>query len=362
MTRNNNFNLLRIVAAIAVLISHAYPLALGPATIEPLENLLGLSLGTLAVLTFFAISGYFISQSFDRRSDLVEFASARVLRIYPALVVVLLLTVFVVGPFFTDLSLGSYFSNPQTILYIPRNLRLWSMQYDLPGVFSANRYQAINGSLWTLLYEVACYASAVIFGWLSSVLSRRMLAAAFVAYFALYALAFPVLPAIGHEHLLRHNIHLLSFPFFLGMALYHLRRMVPLRFSILTFLLGAAAASHNQPWFHEAFVLAWCYGIFYLGFAQWKRFLTYNRVGDYSYGTYIYAWPIAQIVVASLKDCGPVLLISISLPLTLVLAALSWHLVEVKALSQKKAAAAWMRRSISRSAIPRSAGNANDPC
>jgi peptidoglycan/LPS O-acetylase OafA/YrhL len=360
MSRINNFNLLRMVAAVAVLISHAYPLALGPGTTEPLGGVLGIDLGTLSVLTFFAISGYFISQSFDRRGDLIEFLAARVLRIYPALIVVLLLTVFVIGPSFTDLSLGSYFSNPRTILYIPRNLRLWSMQYDLPGVFSANGYQATNGSLWTLLYEVACYASVVIVGWLS-ILNRRMLAAAFVAYFALYILAFPVLPATGQEHLLRHNIHLLSLPFFLGMALYHLRKTVPLRPFILVLLLAAAVASYNRPWFHEAFVLAWCYGIFYLGFARWRPLLAYNRLGDYSYGTYIYAWPTAQIIVTLFKDCGPLFLISLSLPLTLLLAALSWHLVEVKALSQKAVGAAWIRRSIRPSTSTSSVGKANDP-
>ena len=144
------------------------------------------------------------------------------------------------------------------------------------------------------------------------------------------------------------------------MALYHLRKTVPLRPLILVFLLAAAVVSYNRPWFHEAFVLVWCYGIFYLGFAQWRPLLAYNRLGDYSYGTYIYAWPTAQIIVALLKDCGPLLLISLSLPLTLLLAALSWHLVEVKALSRKAVAAAWIRGSIRPSTAPHSVGNAND--
>jgi peptidoglycan/LPS O-acetylase OafA/YrhL len=78
-----------------------------------------------------------------------------------------------------------------------------------------------------------------------------------------------------------------------------------------------------------------------------------------SYGTYIYAWLTAQIIVTLCKDCGPLLLISLSLPLTLLLAALSWHIVEVKALSQKAVAAAWIRRSIRPDVAPRSVGNAN---
>ena len=83
--RDNNFNLLRMIAASAVLVSHAYPIAIGEGVIEPLSSLLQMSLGTLAVLTFFAISGFFISQSFDRRHGLIDFWVARILRIYPIL-------------------------------------------------------------------------------------------------------------------------------------------------------------------------------------------------------------------------------------------------------------------------------------
>ena len=141
--RNNNFNLLRIVAASAVLISHSYPLfSLGRGSTEPLDRVLGMSLGTLAVLTFFAISGYFISQSFHSSRSIVEFTVARSLRIYPGLLAVLVLTVFALGPVFTNVSLSVYFSDHETLFYIPRNLRLWPLQYELPGVFGDNAYPA----------------------------------------------------------------------------------------------------------------------------------------------------------------------------------------------------------------------------
>src|SRR4029077_12307996 len=115
------FNLCRMLAATAVLISHAYVLSLGPGTTEPLTNFLGMSLGELAVVTFFVISGFFVSQSFDRKRSFVDFWVARVLRIYPALMLVLLLTVFVLGPFFTTVSITSYCSDPVTLAYLPRN-------------------------------------------------------------------------------------------------------------------------------------------------------------------------------------------------------------------------------------------------
>lgn len=87
--RQNNFNLLRIIAALAVLVSHAYPIALGPGTPEPLAGVLGINLGEVAVLMFFAISGYFISRSFHNKRSILEFVVARILRIYPALLAVL---------------------------------------------------------------------------------------------------------------------------------------------------------------------------------------------------------------------------------------------------------------------------------
>src|SRR5262249_40258257 len=158
----DNFNLLRILAALAVLVSHAYPIALGPGTPEPLARVLGINLGEVAVLMFFAISGYFIFQSFYNKRSIFEFVFARILRIYPALLAALVLSVFVLGPLFTNLTLVAYFSDPQTLLYIPRNLRLWPMQYGLPGVFEDHGYPAVNGSLWTLAFEVACYALVVI--------------------------------------------------------------------------------------------------------------------------------------------------------------------------------------------------------
>jgi peptidoglycan/LPS O-acetylase OafA/YrhL len=344
--RQNNFNLLRIIAAIAVLVSHAYPIALGPGTPEPLAGVLGINLGELAVLMFFAISGYFISQSFHNKHSTVEFVVARFLRIYPGLLAVLFLSVFALGPFFTRLSLASYFSDHQTLLYIPRNLRLWPMQYDLPGVFEDHGYQAVNGSLWTLVYEVACYAMVVIVGVLGLAPNRRRFAAFLLVYFLCYVAAFPLLRMTNHDHFLRHNIHLLSLPFVIGMALFHFRQHIPLRFPILIGLGSASVISHGSPWFHELFVLTLSYCVFYLGFLQCEPLLAYNRLGDYSYGTYIYAWPIEQVVVAVCKGCSPTIVIILALPLTLLFALLSWHLIEELSLAQKSIASTWLRARV----------------
>ncbi len=318
--RDNNFNLIRMVAAGSVLVSHAYPLALGPGSPEPLDRILGMDVGTLAVISFFVISGYFISQSFHR--GIIEFAVARILRIYPGLVMVLLLTVFAIGPIFTKLDISAYFSGRETFLYMPRNLSLGALQYDLPGVFEDNPYpRAINGSLWTLFYEVACYAMVAVVGILGLTASGRR----FVGF-------------------LTTNAHQLTLPFVIGMAFFQFRRRLPLRLPVLGLAIAAAILSYDKPWFHQVFVLAWSYGLFYLGFLRCEPILYYNMLGDYSYGIYIFAFPIEQMVAALCKGCAPLALMALSVPFTLLLAVLSWHFIEEPALSQKSAVSGWLRR------------------
>ena len=125
--RGNNFNLIRMIAASAVIVSHAFPLALGPGTPEPLhEWLYPLDLGKAAVQVFFAISGYLVTRSFDAR-PLPHYAFQAVHRIVPALAVVVSLMV-ILAPF---------------------------------DPFAANPYPGtLNGSLWTLWYEVGFYSAS----------------------------------------------------------------------------------------------------------------------------------------------------------------------------------------------------------
>ncbi len=343
--RDNNFNLLRILAAVAVLISHAYPIALGPNTPEPLDHILGMSLGTLSVLTFFAISGYFISQSYQNKRSLVDFAIARVLRIYPGLLLVLLITVLILGPVFTTASISAYFSDSETLLYLPQNLRLWPLRYDLPGVFDDNPYpKAVNGSLWTLAYEVGCYTMVAVVATIGLTEDRRRFTVFLIAYATWYVATLLILCGHqGHFQTLR-NIHLLTFPFVIGMSLFQFRNHVKLRLYVLVFLGAASAFSYGSPWFHQLFVLAWSYGVFYLGFLKLGPLAAYNYLGDYSYGTYIYGFPMEQIVAALHKECTPLRLIILSLPPTIIFAIFSWHLIEERALAQRSSILNRLRR------------------
>ncbi|MEM7780748.1 MAG: acyltransferase [Pseudomonadota bacterium] len=331
--RNNNLNLIRMIAASAVLISHAYPIALGPGTPEPFENLTRMTLGGIAVAIFFALSGLLIARSFDRKKTLVHFAAARIMRLFPALLVVLALTVLA-GAALTDLSLQAYFLSPETLSYIPRNLSLAFLQYPLPGVFDTNAYgDPINGSLWTLFYEVVCYLGVVCVGLIGLLRRRVLFSLAFAALTAGYLYALHWEPQSGIAMRLD-LLMILGFPFGLGMMAYVWRDKftLDLRFAAVLWALCVPAA--HTP-FLPAFVLvALIYSVAWFGFIPKGALLNYNRLGDYSYGMYIFAFPIQQMFAHLVPQADPLGNMAFAFPLTLVCAIASWHLVENAALAK----------------------------
>ena len=119
-SRDNNFNLLRFVAAFLVLISHSFPLATGSGTSEPLKTALGIEFGHIAVDVFFITSGFLITGSLIRSKSAYKYIAARALRIYPALLIAVLFTVFILGPLITQVTLAEYFSK-QTFIYFFKN-------------------------------------------------------------------------------------------------------------------------------------------------------------------------------------------------------------------------------------------------
>jgi peptidoglycan/LPS O-acetylase OafA/YrhL len=327
--RDNNFNLLRMLAAIGVLVSHAYPLSLGPTAQEPLASFLkGMTLGTVSVLVFFAISGFFITKSFLFSASWQQFLVARILRLFPALAVVLLVAILVSGIFLTTSNADEFWSAAPG--YFLKNITLFKLEYSLPGVFEDNPYgTAINGSLWTLFYEVVCYAGILIAG-LLGILHRPRIFASCIALTIIFCLLIPYVPA----HPKIHALARLALPFAIGAGFFLWRDRIPLSPFICIVLGALAIALHGTEAFRAAFVLALSYSVFVLGYWPSTFFQRYNRLGDYSYGTYVYAFPTQQIV-ASLGVHDPVINIALSLPVTIICAVFSWHLVEGQAMKFK---------------------------
>lgn len=346
-SRDNNFNFIRMLAAFFVLVSHSYPLSLGAAEVEPLVAQLGISLGGLGVFTFFCISGFFISLSYERSKTKIDFVVARFLRLYPALLVVLVVSALVIGPLFTELTAHDYFSSKEVHRYITGNLKLKDIHFQLPGLFQDNPYPGINGSLWTLYYEVLLYALVFALGVIGWLTSRRRITVFFVLYFIFYA-AFNFLQkneyvAFGFQS--RFWVQW-SFAFVIGMLLYAYRFNVRLTLYRVLASWLVVILLHKTPVFVELFVAAWSYSVFFVAFnTQWFA-RQYNKLGDYSYGLYIYAFPTQEILAHVWRGISPLQMIGVALPLALIPAVLSWHMIEQPCILRKKSVAAWLSRRL----------------
>lgn len=336
---DNNFNLIRFLAAFAVLISHAWPIALGPGTPEPLEHAVGHSLGGLAVFVFFATSGFFITVSFARSPGVTSFVMARVLRLFPGLIVSLLLVTLVMGPLVTDLPLGIYLTHPGTWTAILRNVTLAFPQYTLPGVFETNPYPNVQGSIWTLIHEVLCYGLVFLAGVAGILRRRRVMTVAILLWFGIWALAnIGWLPVQGR---LTRTLSL-SLPFVIGMGFWVWRDRLVLNLSVALALVGLAGLTKGTPFGFPLLSLAIAYATFWCAYVPKGAIRAFNRLGDYSYGIYIYAFPIQGLVVWLAGQMGmaisPWSNIALAFPWTLLCAVLSWHLVEQPALSLRRGA------------------------
>ncbi|OWY05578.1 hypothetical protein B6V75_05570 [Thioclava sp. F1Mire-8] len=323
--QNNNLNLIRLIAASCVLVSHAWPISLGPGALEPLEAATGFSLGALAVFVFFAISGFLISASFERSSSPWRYVRARVARIYPGLIVSISLVTFVIGPIFSRLSPADYLASVETWLAWLGNVSLVRLDYNLPGVFEGNPYPTVQGSLWTLPVEIRLYVVVALLGVLGLMRKPLLLMTAVLVGLAGLSQA-PAFDFPG-AYALR-SLWYPGLPFFLGMGAYLMRARIPASPVVALPLAVLAAISMHGPLAYPSMALAVSYATLWLAGLPSGRLREFNRVGDYSYGIYIYAFPVQGMVVALLGEMGPLSNIALATPITVALAMLSWHWVE----------------------------------
>lgn len=349
-SRDNNFNLLRILAAFAVLVSHSFALVAGSGAAEPLRDSLGTSLGNLAVDAFFVTSGFLVSGSLLTRNSAIEFLWARILRIYPALWVMVGLTVFGLGAFFTSLPLFTYFSERETYLYLVKNLTLlMNVAYTLPGVFETVPSKGvINGSLWSMPLEIRMYLILFSVWILLRVTTTHRLFLLKVAIVILaIAGAFIYLPGGAFPTRGQTQFYRLLFMFFTGASFYVLKERIFLSWAIFLPCAIALIAfiAHKQAFF-LIYNLSLAYMLLFLAYIPGGWLRSYNRLGDYSYGLYIYGFPVQQSVASFMPGGSVFQMLAISSLVSLVLAAMSWHLLEQRALKLKTRSVSHSRRFI----------------
>ncbi|WP_281890041.1 acyltransferase [Paenibacillus sp. YYML68] len=333
--RNNTFDLIRFFAASIVLLFHACVLSFGTnASHDPLFIFTNgqFHLGKMGVAIFFIVSGFLITQSYEKNNHVLKFFLNRALRIFPALIVLLLLTVFVLGPLVTTLPLRDYMQSPETYTYL-KSVLLHPMYYSLPGVF-ANTDDAgiVNGSLWTLEFEFLCYILVGILGVIKMLRKEIILLFLLGVYWVSHS---PDL--IGNGYFASPITTELVKYFTVGMLCYLLRYYIIMHryIAILSVILLVATSSFGH--FQFAFTFCGTYLVMFFAFMGNQHLREFSKNGDYSYGLYIYSFPIQQLLVSlhgdRLNFAGLFLL---SYPLTLIVAYFSWHLIEKRALNLKK--------------------------
>lgn len=303
--RDNNFLLIRIVAAFGVLLSHSYALASGNPSHEPLRMVLGMSLGAIAVDVFFISSGFLVGGSLFANNSAIRFLVSRVMRIYPALLLVILLTVFILGPAVSSASVPEFFAQRDTWLYLVRNtIVVFGVSHTLPGVFLDNPYRAaVNGSLWTLPYEIWMYC--ILFGiWLLGCLTKkRQFLLQLLLSTLLLACFIALLAAQGGLVSLNVVFLRLFFLFFAGLSAWLFRDRILLGTGpvLLCVLMLGSAWWLGKAAFFAAYCLGFSYLVLYLALVPKGAIRNFNRVGDYSYGFYIFAFPIQQLIAMLLS-------------------------------------------------------------
>ncbi len=330
----NNFDHIRLFLAVGVFLFHTAELT-QLATFEIFKSFINV---TVAVHSFFIVSGFLIFMSYERSSSLKSYLSKRVRRIVPAYITVVM-TLFLVLSLLSELSLASYFTSTESWSYLFANLLTLNFLHPtLPGVFESNYLPAIDGSLWTIKVEVAFYLSvpliAYFYRWFkpTTLLSIIFIASAFYFYSMGY---------LAKEqnntlfYLLQHQLPGQMLFFSAGALLYYNYELFK-RYQHLLFI-TAILIYTSQSYFPVYPLYAIALSIIVIYLATAVAFLGHiAKHGDLSYGIYIWHFPLIQVFIALGVFTSNVWIAFGGLTLLVFLAAwLSWHLIEKPFLSKK---------------------------
>ena len=344
----NSFGVIRLAMALAVLFSHSYWFTSGSKLADPLVRLTGHSIGEHAVQVFFFLSGILVAQSLLRSRSVLDFAVARALRIFPALLVCVLLTAFVLGPLFTHGSLVQYFTDKQLPLYILKTLLLVTGSAPLPHLFHDQALpEMVNVSLWTLKYEVLCYIGLGLAGGAGLLNDRwRPVTTALIAILVLTVFAGQPKPL--DTYTFADNLRYFALYFYAGVLAYLVKDYVYISGVLLIPLAAAFALCIGTRLGELATCLFLGYATLWVSTFQFGRLRAFTNQYDYSYGVYIFAGPIQQLVISFLPEYGPTLVSLLSVSIALPLAVFSWELVERPAIAMRKPALRWIDRLVSK--------------
>lgn len=333
----NNFDFLRFLFAIFVVVSHAYPLSgVGESNQWIYQITNGqIVLARLGLDGFFIISGYFIFKSLQRSNSLFNYFKKRFLRLFPALFVVLVLTLMLI-PLVYEGDIP-FCLNTAYYTYLPNNLSLYLFQPVINGVFDGNHYHSINGSLWTIRYEFSMYIGVAFLFYFRNHDKIVKVVLLSVAMFFLILNSFYLDRFSGSKLFGMNGYEFLDlgafFVFGSTLAVFdfgNIKRKSLLLAIVL--LLLAIIIYFNMYSLSKHILLSMA--IILLGFMPHSILNNFGKFGDASYGIYIYSFPIQQTLMYFFKlDTLKLMLYSIII--SILFGYLSWHLIEKRALKYK---------------------------
>jgi peptidoglycan/LPS O-acetylase OafA/YrhL len=329
----NGFDYLRLGLAVAVVSWHGIMSSYGrPYAAEVYYSPWG-TLFALILPMFFALSGFLVSGSLNRSRTIEGFLTLRALRIVPALAVEVLLCALILGPLLTTRPLGDYFAGQEFAAYFLNIAGI--IHFALPGVFEElPRAGIVNLSLWTIPYELECYIAITALTILG--LWKRRAFFILVSFGATILWPVSLVVSGAHSSLLALPGPLLVIAFLAGVSLYLYRDKIPLTNALAASCALCSVSLLAHPLTESLAVWPIAYVTIWLGLSHPPK-VPVLMSGDYSYGVYLFAFPIQQAVMLALPEWREWWVnIGIALPLAFLYAAFSWHCIEKPILGKKK--------------------------
>lgn len=325
--KSENLQLLRFLAAITVIFFHSFPLSLGEGKGDG-ELLAWISggsirLGNIAVGFFFLCGGYLIARSVERKKNAWPFFQSRLLRLLPPLAFVTAASI-ILGAFVTTLPLREYAENRDTWLYLSNAVMI--LRHDLPGVFQNHPFlPTVNGSLWTIPVEFLCYIACFILYKLGLMQRKTML-------FSVPLVAIGVAAAwwLGDLVPMVREVIQPGLLFYIGVLYWVYRDRIPLKKSWAMIALGLMGVLIVLHFGVAALFLPFHYIVMYLCFGIKQCSPKIGRLGDYSYGIYLWGWVTQQMVIHFFGGgtMNPYLNTVLSCMAAIPLGMLTWRITE----------------------------------
>lgn len=322
--KSTNLHMMRFLAAVLVIVSHSFAITQGTTEREWFNLLTNnqLSMGGFAVAIFFLCGGYLTARSIERSGNFWNYLFLRLGRIVPALMLVTVCCVLI-GSFLSDLGMKAYYTNSGTWRYLLNGIMI--LQHELPGVFQEAVYvPTVNGALWTMPVEFVCNIGCYVMFRIGLLDKRR-----FCWTIPLVLLGSAGIYVLGSRMEILRSVIRPCLMFYVGMGHWIYKDRLTYKASWAWICLAATALTNVIGLLDLGMALCFSYSMMTVWFGSNQHFEKSSCLGNYAYAMYLWGYPVQMFVAERFQWDMPFWLNAlIAAPIALILAALTYHLVE----------------------------------